>query len=399
MRPLLRILSEALWLFVAIAVVAGGWYGFQLLGANREVVEAQPVTASVPLVQAENVRLLDGPIPIAGTGFLRAQKALDIAPEAGGRIVELHPAIDNRGNFAQGDVLFRLDDRQARASLAQIEANIESAEVQRKLIVTQLERSRTLRQRGIISQDQLDQVETSLLDIEASLRSQRANLDAQRVALDNTVVTAPFDGSVLEKHADLGAVIAQGAPVAQIYSAANMEVEVSLRNDEAALIPALFASPQAEAFVETDFAGHTYRWAARIGHVDRQVDTQTRTIDVVLSLLEPENGMPTTGSLPPLPALVNAYVHTVIEANVSEEVFIAQSQSVRAEDTIWIASDGKLISVDVDVKYRDGATVFFTAPELATDAKIITSQLASATDGMNIELAEQSAMATQGGNN
>ncbi|MEN0000792.1 MAG: HlyD family efflux transporter periplasmic adaptor subunit, partial [Pseudomonadota bacterium] len=205
---------------------------------------------------------------------------------------------------------------------------------------------------------------------------------------------APFDGRVLEKRADLGAVIAQGAPVAQIYSAADMEVEVSLRNDEAALIPDLFSNPQALAFVETDFAGVSYRWTAEIARVDRQIDAQTRTIDVVLRLADPENGQPIDGAGPPVPALVNAYVRTRIEASSTENLFIAQSEAVRAGDTIWIVDGTRLQSVDVNVLYRNGATVYFTAPDLAADARIITSQLATATDGMEIELAEQSAMVT-----
>ncbi|MEO0545011.1 MAG: efflux RND transporter periplasmic adaptor subunit [Pseudomonadota bacterium] len=393
MRYIIRVLSEVFWLLVAVAVVAGGWYGFQTLGANREVVEAQPVSVSVPLVQTESVRLLDGPIPISGAGFLRAERSLGIASEAGGRIVELHPAIEDRGYFNEGDVLFRLDDRQARASIAQIEANIESAEVQRGLLVTQVERGRTLRERGIIPQDQLDQLETSLLEIEASLRSQRANLDAQIIALENTVVKAPFNGRVLEKQTDLGAVIAQGTPVANIYSAVDMEVEVSLRNDEASLIPGLFTSPQSVAYITTEFAGRTYEWAARISHVDRQIDEQTRTIDVVLRLTDPEMGSAVDGDAPPIPALINAYVQTRIEVAGGDPTYMAASQAIRAGDTVWLATEGKLSSIPVEVKYRDSGTVYFTTAGLSPGNQIITSQLPAATDGMAVAVAEQSAMA------
>lgn len=393
-----RIAGEAFWLIVAVAIVAGGWLGFQALGNNSQVIETNPIEASVPAVQTAAIDLLEGGIPIQANGFIRAAKSLDIAAQTGGRIVELHPAIDERSTFLQGDVLFRLDDRQARASLAQLTANLESSQAQRALVITQLDRTRSLRERGIVSQDQLDQLESQMQEIEASVRSLEASVLAAEESLADTVVTAPFDGRVQDKLAELGAVIGQGAPVAQIYSSSDVEVEVALREDEASLIPGLFSGAQAPGIVEAVFAGKRYRWQADIARVERQIDIQTRTIDVTLSLRNPENGQPVGHSGETIPALVNGYATVELAAIQNETIFFVPASSVRGENQIWLVEDGRLRITHVDVVHRRGARAYVSADGLSPDSALIISQLAAAIDGMAVDAsADAAGMAQQAG--
>ncbi|MEM6384138.1 MAG: efflux RND transporter periplasmic adaptor subunit [Pseudomonadota bacterium] len=382
-----RAIKEVFWLAVAVAIVAGGWFGFQFLAENRTVVEAAPIERSVPTVEAAPLQAANG-IPIAADGFISASRLLDIAGETGGRIVELHPAIDARGAFEKGDILFRLDDRNARANLAQVVATIESSTAQLNLVITQLERAYELRDGGIIAQDQLDQLLSREQELEASLRSLYANREAAEIALANTVVEAPFDGRVLSKQAELGAVIAQGAPVAQIYSADALEVTVDIREREAALIANLFSNPTARASVETEFAGQDYQWSAQIARVDRQIDAQTRTLSVTLALDDPAAGKPASGGAgPALPALINAFVSVEIQADVPDDTFVVDVTAVRNDEAVWILDGGSLRVEPITVLHRAGDKAFITGPNLAATAMLVTSPLSSVSDGMTVSAA------------
>ncbi|WP_299870553.1 efflux RND transporter periplasmic adaptor subunit [uncultured Hoeflea sp.] len=309
-----------------------------------------------------------------------------MAAQTGGRIVELHPAIDQRANFSRGDVLFRLDDRQAQASLAQLTANRESAVAQRGLVATQLERTRALRERGIVAQDQLDQLQTQMQEVEASVRSIAASVRAAEESLVDTVVTAPFDGRVQEKLAELGSVIGQGAPVARIYSSGEIEVEVSLREDEASLIPGLFTDPQASGVVEASFSDRRYRWEADIARVERQINDQTRTIDVTLALRNPDNGQPVGHVGEPIPALINTYATVELAAPQRQTTFVVPASSVRGGNRVWLVRDGALQIVDVDVVHREGPETYVIADGVVQGMMLITSQLASAIDGMPVDV-------------
>ncbi|MEO0636279.1 MAG: efflux RND transporter periplasmic adaptor subunit [Pseudomonadota bacterium] len=386
-----KILAEGFWLIIAVAIVAGGVVGFQALGANAPVVEAQPVERPVVLAEVQTLEMASGGIPISTNGFMSAARQLDLAAETGGRITELHPAILERGQFAEGDVLLRLDDRQALASLAQITANRESALAQRALLEKQLDRTRSLRQRGIVSQGQLDELESREAEIKATLRGLEANEQAAELSLANTVVRAPFNGRVLEQLAEEASVVSTGTPVARIYSDDEIEVEIAIREDEAALLPDLFGEPQVNASVETDFAGRRYGWDARIARVERRIDDQTRTIDVTLVLANPDQGSALGHSGDAIPALLNAYVDVSLSAPADGNVFVTGAQSIRNGNQVLLANEGRLSVQRVQVLHRDGANVYFQSPELEPGAEIIISPLASVTDGMEIEVVRETA--------
>ncbi|MEM1288148.1 MAG: efflux RND transporter periplasmic adaptor subunit [Pseudomonadota bacterium] len=382
-----RAIKEVFWLAVAVAIIAGGFVGFQYLGANRTVVEAAPVERTIPSVETTRLARVERGVPIDASGFIAASRLLDIAAQTGGRITELHPAIDERGTFSEGDVLFRLDDRNAKASIAQITASIESTVAQLDLVTTQLERAQTLRDRGIIPQDQLDQSTTREQELQANLRNLEAGLEAAEIALANTVVTAPFDGRVLAKQAELGAVIAQGAPVAQIYSDSELEVTVNIREAEAALIADLFGDPKATAFIEKSFAGGVYRWDASIIRVERQIDPTTRTLAVTLGLEEPSDGKPIEGpGSAVIPALINAYVTVGIEAQPEVAVFALDGNAVRNDREVWIVKDDALHRQPVRLLHRAGGVAYLTAEGLDPDADIIASALSAPTDGMDVSV-------------
>jgi multidrug efflux pump subunit AcrA (membrane-fusion protein) len=189
-------------------------------------------------------------------------------------------------------------------------------------------------------------------------------------------------------------VISAGTPVARIYSDDEIEVEIAIREDEATLLPDLFSSPEIEARVETDFAGRRYGWDAQIARVERRIDDRTRTIDVTLRLANPDKGEAVQHSAEPIPALLNAYVEVNLSAPVPGAVFVTGAPSIRNGDEVWLAADGQLSVQTVDVLHRDGADVYFQSSDLKPGAEIITSPLASVTDGMEIEVVRETASLT-----
>ncbi|MEL6921338.1 MAG: efflux RND transporter periplasmic adaptor subunit [Pseudomonadota bacterium] len=391
MKLFKRILGETFWLVVAVGVVAGGWFGFQYLGQIREPVEAAPVERPVPLVETETLLAYDAPLPIRGEGFVRAFRSIGVAAQASGRIVRLHPAIEARGSFKAGDILVRLDDRQAKATLAQTEANIASSEARLALNVTQLERAQSLRQRGIIPQDQLDQLLTTKTELEANLQSLRASLDTAALAVEFADVTAPFSGKVMSKSADIGTVVSPGQAIAEIYSASELEVIVPIDEREAALIPNLFEpdQEQAKAVVTTNFANARIEWDATVNRVSNSLDSQTRTLNVAVRINDPSAGRivegPLAASTPP--AMINAFVDVEIQG-VQTNLFAAPAMAVRSGSTIWVAQDDALKVLPVSVTHIDGETSFIRGEGLSANMEIVTSTLPSVADGMAISIIE-----------
>ena len=125
---------------------------------------------------------------ISATGEIEAVQAIELRPEVEGRLVEIF-AREGR-EVTRGTPLFKVDDAELRAQVAQLEA-------ERELARQALERTRRLMEENASS-------EADLETAQANERSKAAQLELQQVRLDRTVVRAPFTGVVGERLVSLG---------------------------------------------------------------------------------------------------------------------------------------------------------------------------------------------------
>lgn len=383
-----RVLRETLWIAVAIAVVYAGYLGFRLLGDGRPVVEASPVERPITLVETAELVPITTPLPVRGDGFVRPYRSVSLSALAGGRIVELHPAlIDRQGQFAAGDVLVRLDDSVERASLAQIESNIAATEVRLELSRTQLERTQALRDSGSASQGALDELRAQNAELTANLDGLRAALAVGQIALDNRSVRAPFDGAVLTKLAEVGSVVSAGQSIAELYTSGQMDVDIAVREADAVLIPGLFDGAEVPAIVTIRFAGRNITWDARVIRVAPDVDPQTRTLTVTVEITDVAAGR--TDEITELasgapPALINAFAWVVVSGDQPAATYPIPSTALRNGTSVWLLLDGGLAIVPARLSHVDGETSYVTIESLPAGARLILTALASPVEGTEL---------------
>lgn len=383
-----RILREFIWVIVAAAVAYGGFQGFKILGDRRTVVEAAPVERPITLVETADLVPLAGPLPVRGDGFVRPFRSVAVSALGGGRIVELHPAlIDQQGQFAAGDVLIRLDDSTERASLDQIAASIAATEARLDLNRTQLERTQSLRDSGSASQGALDQILAQNAELLANLEGFRAALVVGQIALDNRIVRAPFDGAALTKLAEVGSVVASGQSVAEIYSSSQLDVEIAIRETDAALIPGLFDGEKAAALVSIRFAGRDMVWDARVTRVAPSIDPATRTLTVTVGIIDvgagrTEDRTDLASGAPP--ALINAFARVVISGHQPDQTFAVPTTALRGGDAVWVFDQGALAILPARVVHIDGETSYVRINDVPGGARLILTALASPAPGLTL---------------
>lgn len=125
---------------------------------------------------------------IAATGQIEAVQSIMLRPEVDGRIVSI---LFREGNeVGQGTALFKVDDAELKAQVAQATAN-------RDLSAQALVRTRQLIADKASSQADLERAE-------ATARSDQAQLDLLEVRLSRTTVRAPFGGVTGQRMVSLG---------------------------------------------------------------------------------------------------------------------------------------------------------------------------------------------------
>jgi RND family efflux transporter MFP subunit len=371
---------EIFWLGVAVAIIGGGFVGFQYLGENRTVVEAEPAARPITLVETAEFVPFTDPLPIRGEGFVEPFRTVALSAPVGGRIVALHPAVTDRGKFTEGEILAEIDSSTERAQIAQANASMAATEARLALIDTQLARARNLLERNAISQAAVDDLLGQQAEVRANLEGQRAQLASAQIALDNKIVRAPFDGAVQTKEAEIGNVVAGGSPIARIYTDNQMEVSVAIRESDAALIPGIFDGNLATAQVTIRFAGVQETFAAEVVRIDPALDPQTRTLTATVALRDRTDSETALPSGAP-PALINAFAEVVIDGIQPESTYAIASTALRNGDAVWLLREGELVIHPATLIHVDGQTSFVSLTELRPEDRLILTSLAAPQPG------------------
>lgn len=181
---------------IVLLFLAGYWV---VPWAFNSAVEVQLATASLSSSSQANAVL-------TASGYVVAQRKAAVASKATGRLEYLGVVEGDR--VKKGQVLGRIEDTDMKAALDQAQANLRLNEADLKDAEQWLARQKTLLERGVSMQSDYDAAEARYQRTVASIGVAKAMVVGAEVALENTLIRAPFDGTVLTKNADVGEMVA-----------------------------------------------------------------------------------------------------------------------------------------------------------------------------------------------
>ena len=151
----------------------------------------------------------------ASEATIEAVRQATVAAQVQGRVLEVR--VDAGARVRQGDVLMRIDTREADQAVAGATANVAAAQARLVDARANLERSRSLRARNFISAAGLDQAQAAFDAAAAQHKAAeagRAQVDASR---GFATVTAPLGGIVAQRLTEVGEMAQPGRPLFSIY--------------------------------------------------------------------------------------------------------------------------------------------------------------------------------------
>lgn len=196
---------------VRIAVLVGVILVIVLLRAT--VLAPKPIQVLVEPVERGHV---EETVTNSRAGTVTARRRAKLSPEIGGQVIELPY---REGDHAEaGSVVLRLEDSAQRARLDLSARDQEAASAERERVcltaqrsVREYERMKRLADESIVSDDLLDEMESTREASLAACKAAEANVSRARAAvgvaqaeLARTVVRAPFSGIVAEVSTEVG---------------------------------------------------------------------------------------------------------------------------------------------------------------------------------------------------
>jgi RND family efflux transporter MFP subunit len=317
-----------------LAAAAAG--GFLLLQGLYPVVEVAAVSTG-PAVQA-----------VYATGVVEPVQWAKIGPVTTGRIVAMEA--EEGQTVEAGAVLARLDDREAKARVAELEARI-------RYLEEQVRRYARLRETGAASQQIYDQAVSELNQSRAALAG------AQKHLADMTLLS-PLAGIVLRKDGEPGETVREGTVLYWVGATAPLWITADVDEDDIPLVRVgQKVLIRADAFPGSVLEGTVQEITPKGDPVNRTyrvrvtlpADTPLRigmTTEVNIVVRETREA-----ALVPATALRNGRVFVVEDGRAGARPVETGVVGAQRIEVLRGLKPGELVVVDPPPRLKDGARV------------------------------------------
>jgi RND family efflux transporter MFP subunit len=319
------------------------------------------------------------------SGYIVAQRKAAIASKGTGRLIFL--GVVEGDQVKKNQVIARLEDNDIRAQLEQAKANLKLQQADLVNALNTFNRTKDLFAKGLSSQQELDQTEANYNRILASIEVAKAGVQAAEVALENTLIRAPFDGTVLTKNAEVGEIVAPfgGSTTSKtaVVTIADMnsllvEADVSESNIEK-IIEGQDCEIMLDAYPEKSYQGYVFK-------IVPTADRSKATVMVKVGFKNYDSRV-----LPEMSAKV-AFFTEPIDTSIANQkpILVIPASSVRKEDGksyVFTVSDDKALKNEIVIGQKLGSYLEVLSG-LRSGQKVISTLDEKIKDGVEVKLAE-----------
>lgn len=253
----MRAVKAALGLVVILSAAAGGLYLTDRILARQDPAAQFSQRDDGPLkVETIPVEMTTFSETIRAVGTARARRAVDLIPEASGRIARI--AFESGDQVQAGDLLLELDSRAEQADLNAAEATVTEAQAA-------FARQERLNQSGSASDATYQTARAALLRAEAER-------DRARVALEDRSLRAPFSGIIGLTDLVEGQIVDTSTAITTLDDLSVIEVDFSVPET---MLPRLKHGQRID-LTSAAWPGRVFQ--GNITRIDSRVDAATRSI-------------------------------------------------------------------------------------------------------------------------
>ncbi len=350
----------------AVLIVLAGCAATALLMAREERTPLVAAGIQALSVETLRVRPSDYQVRVAAWGFVAPRETIDIRPEVPGRVVEVPDHIFSGAPVVQGELLFAIDARDYRNTLAEAVAATEQARQALAIEKGRQTIARTEwqwlvdsgwpedRDNALVLRAPQHKAQQAAVRM-ASARQARAALDVER-----TRIAAPCRGVILTEDLARGQVLEKGTMVARLACTDGYRIL-------ALFSPEYLLDPGSGAAVEIG----SKRYQGVVKAVLPGIDLETRQKQALVELC---------GVQVPLGAYAKLTLHGPFFRNVT----VVPKEALRSGSTVWVFSPDRKLeirAVTILAQDMDNAVI---GEGIAGNEEVILSHIACPLQGMDL---------------
>lgn len=410
LSPLGAIVASAVILMGAVAL-------FGILSSLRRTAPTKPFVESRVGVRVVEVGPRQITPQVEGYGRARPSRRITISADVAGRVATIHAGLEDGQALPAGASVVAIDSADATATLAQAQAQLETAkaEVDRlessrtyttqrlvladdtlRLEVSDLERAKDLKAKGIENERGLDQAQRAvvrardarltLLQTQAILppqlaaaRARVAEAQARRVRsaldLERCEIVLPFAGVVAMVQVEAHQRIGVGQALFELWEVNRLEIPVSLSLADGLLLSDELGSAPRLGRVEVSYElpGLVRSWPGRVLRFE-PLQGETQTLQAVVQV-EAQQGL-----------VPQAFCHVTLEGPTREIGLALPVEALQEGGRVYLArrdeaGQDRLVIAAVRTGKRSGPWVEVLSGLRAGD-RVVVSPLERAIEGL-----------------
>ncbi len=299
-------------------------------------------------------------------GFMEAP----IFARSNGYLLRWHKDIGSR--VKQGEVLAEIDTPEVDQQLAQAVAARRQTAASLDLTKSSVERWEQMRQRDVVSQQELDERKSAYAQAQANLAASDADVARLQKLTAFKRIVAPFSGVVTKRNVEVGDLVVAGDSARPLFVLSQTDtLKVYI------YVPQAYAGQvkvgQSVEITQSELPGKVFR--GKIERTAGAIDTQTRTLQVEVDLPNADGGL-----------LPGAYVQVALPGGPAKTLTVPVNALLfRAEGprAAVVGPDNKVRLQEVKIGQDFGSTLEIVSGIQAGD-RIVLNPPDSLVDGVEV---------------
>jgi RND family efflux transporter MFP subunit len=387
-----KIKRSKFFLPILLLVLAGGITALLLISKPEVVKEENEFP---PLVVEVSQASLDEELrSSAFQGEVRAKTDIELVTQVTGKVTQVSDKFIEGGQFAKDETILQIDDADYRVALKLAEASVAEASVELDIEKASAETNKrewqNLIGESIEKADPLRLNKPQVQRARARLDAAKAQLAQAKLDFDRTKISAPFDGRIMSKSAELGQFVARGSSIGRVFSTDSVEIRIAMSDTQISELGLNLgqipnSAKAIPAQVSTRFGNNTYQWQGYLRSIDASVDNETRLLFGTVVVDHPFENLSGNG----FPLAPGLYVDIELDAAEKVAGISVPRTALRSGTTVYVVKDGK-------INFKKANTIF-TSQQIAVLSVgdenavlpgdlVVTSPVPAAFDGMPVKI-------------
>ncbi len=332
-------------------ILGTGFVAMMIFLSLRSDPPPRTHTPRPKIVQAHLVDLHPVATVITAYGRVVSAQPLELYSEVSGEVIAGEVEFQPAQSFSRGDLLLKIDDRQARLRLNSAKSDLLSVLA---MALPEIKTDYTEawdEWREFFSGCDFDRKLPALPETSSErLKLLLARLNVyklyftvrdQEIVLEKHRFFAPFDGSILAVSLRQGSTARNGSLLGSIINLESQEVQVSLSASDLAWI-------DTDTKVLLTSSESSKRWQGSVTRIGSNVDTRTETVDLFVAV--DQNGSS--------PLLNGAFLQASIPGRMIDSAVTIPRSAVYDDNYVYLVVDSKLQSCKVTIaRWEDDSAI------------------------------------------